>query len=251
VAWEVVDLTLDNFVTSKSLSTDYYNYPVSDNNDLYIEGTNLIGYITVDNEWHTIYDNGIMKIDALASTYPNQYGFQLYYNNQVCGGASSGGYNDMDFIGFGFAVDETNEIGMFYSCYHSVSYPSQYRIYPMVSEGRPEDQRNTYLAIKSYIPPVQTYISNGGGATHIAKVTGQLSSLSNNLSDILIVSGGGGGGMLIGETEYTGADAGGISGNSTNSADQTTGYAFGQGESSSNVSGGGGGLYGGYKGIVV
>ena len=81
-----------------------------------------------------------------------------------------------------------------------------------------------------YTPPVQTYTSNGGGATHIAKVTGQLSSLSNNLSDILIVSGGGGGGMLIGNTAYPGADAGGIAGNGTNSADQTSGYAFGQGE---------------------
>ena len=79
-------------------------------------------------------------------------------------------------------------------------------------------------------PPVQTYTSNGGGATHIAKVTGQLKDLSSHLSDILIVSGGGGGGMLIGDTVYPGADAGGIAGNSDNSADQTTGYAFGQGE---------------------
>lgn len=74
------------------------------------------------------------------------------------------------------------------------------------------------------------YASNGGGATHIAKVTGQLKDLSSHLSDILIVSGGGGGGMLIGDTVYPGADAGGVAGNSDNSANQTTGYAFGQGE---------------------
>ena len=98
------------------------------------------------------------------------------------------------------------------------------------------------------VTPIQTYTSNGGGATHIAKVTGQLKDLSSNLSDILIVSGGGGGGMLVGETEYAGADAGGISGSGDNSADQSTGYAFGQGESGADVSGGGGGLYGGYKG---
>ena len=89
---------------------------------------------------------------------------------------------------------------------------------------------------------------NGGGATHIAKVTGQLSSLSNNLSDILMVSGGGGGGLLSGDTDYSGKEAGGISGSGDNSANQTTGYAFGQGESGTNVSGGGSGLYGGYKG---
>ena len=92
------------------------------------------------------------------------------------------------------------------------------------------------------------YTSNGGGATHIAKVTGQLKDLSSNLSDILIVSGGGGGGLLVGETSYTGKEAGGISGSGDNSANQSTGYAFGQGESGTDVSGGGSGLYGGYKG---
>ena len=50
------------------------------------------------------------------------------------------------------------------------------------------------------------------------------------------------------EDTYTGKDAGGISGSGNNSANQTTGYAFGQGESADGVSGGGGGLYGGYKG---
>ena len=92
------------------------------------------------------------------------------------------------------------------------------------------------------------YTSNGGGATHIAKVTGQLKDLSSNLSDILMVSGGGGGGLLSGETEIAGADAGGISGSGTNSGNQSSGYAFGQGESGTNVSGGGGGYYGGEKG---
>ena len=110
---------------------------------------------------------------------------------------------------------------------------------------------NIYCNGDPYVPPTQTYTSNGGGATHIAKRTGQLRDLSSHLSDILIVSGGGGGGMIINDTIYAGKDAGGISGNGTNSADQTTGYAFGQGESSSNVSSGGGGFYGGYKGIVV
>ena len=91
------------------------------------------------------------------------------------------------------------------------------------------------------------YTSNGGGATHIAKVTGQLKDLSSNLSDILMVSGGGGGGYLVGEDAYAGDDAGGIMGSGSLSADQTTGYAFGQGESGTNKSGGGAGLYGGYK----
>ena len=49
---------------------------------------------------------------------------------------------------------------------------------------------------------------------------------------------------------YSGADAGGISGSGTKSANQSTGYAFGQGESGTDVSGGGSGLYGGYKGVT-
>ena len=38
-----------------------------------------------------------------------------------------------------------------------------------------------------------TYYGSGGGATHIATKTGELSSLSDSLSDVLIVAGGGGG----------------------------------------------------------
>lgn len=99
------------------------------------------------------------------------------------------------------------------------------------------------------VTPVSAITSNGGGATHIAKRAGLLSSIgASNLSDILMVSGGGGGGLIIGEDTYAGKDAGGISGSGNNSANQTTGYAFGQGESGDGVSGGGGGLYGGYKG---
>lgn len=98
-------------------------------------------------------------------------------------------------------------------------------------------------------PPIVSITSNGGGATHIAKVTGPLKDLSSNLSDILMVSGGGGGGLIVGDTIYNGADAGGISGSGSNSGNQSTGYAFGQGESGANKSGGGSGLYGGYKSI--
>ena len=102
----------------------------------------------------------------------------------------------------------------------------------------------------SYIsnPYVSAITSNGGGATHIAKVTGQLKNLSSNLSDVLIVSGGGGGGIIVGEDTYAGKDAGGVSGSGNNSGNQSTGYAFGQGESGEGYSGGGGGMYGGYKG---
>lgn len=89
---------------------------------------------------------------------------------------------------------------------------------------------------------------NGGGATHIAKVTGQLNELSGHLSDILIVSGGGGGAICTDSYMRIGNSAGGKAGGGDNSGDQSSGYGFGQGESSINQSGGGGGLYGGYSG---
>ena len=101
--------------------------------------------------------------------------------------------------------------------------------------------------VENLYEPYNIVIANGGGATHIAKVTGLLSTLSSNLSDILIVSGGGGGGFIANNTAYDGADAGGVSGSGELSGNQSTGYRFGQGESSSLLSGGGSGLYGGYK----
>lgn len=108
---------------------------------------------------------------------------------------------------------------------------------------------STQTDLINFITSESIIKSNGGGATHIARRSGTLTSIgSANLSDVLMVSGGGGGGLLVGETAYEGKDAGGISGSGDNSGNQSTGYGFGQGESGSGISGGGSGLYGGYKG---
>lgn len=146
-----------------------------------------------------------------------------------------------------FWMDYENEEARAVGLTRYSNYPNEWQSSKW--NGDTASRKRLFQLIMQSIPPA-AITSNGGGATHIAKVTGQLKDLSSNLSDILIVSGGGGGGLLMGETEYAGADAGGISGSGDNSADQSTGYAFGQGESSSDVSGGGGGLYGGYKGVV-
>lgn len=65
----------------------------------------------------------------------------------------------------------------------------------------------------------QSY-GSGGGATHIAKITGLLKELENNKDDIIMVSGGGGGStwyyVNARNTFYgTGGDAGGIEGNAS------------------------------------
>ena len=110
--------------------------------------------------------------------------------------------------------------------------------------------------------------TGGGGATHIATKNGLLSSLSSDLSSILMVSGGGGGKGNTG----AGGNAGGISGNNgtdgacTNKAGggatQTAGGTCvdsawcnagsfglgGSGKAGNNGGAGGGGLYGGGSG---
>lgn len=110
------------------------------------------------------------------------------------------------------------------------------------------------------------YVAGGGGATHISKEAGLLSTLSENKNTILVVSGGGGGASYYNYSSAgnkgMGGSGGGMSGGSgytttagTNPSipgTQALGYAFGKGnDNSSNTTsivtmpGGGGGLYGG------
>lgn len=92
----------------------------------------------------------------------------------------------------------------------------------------------------------------GGGATHIALVTGLLNAIGKTIFDQqgLIVAGGGGGGDNYGDNTNPGGSGGGLKGGlstyspSSYQATQTSGYAFGLGGNSD--SGGGGGYYGGY-----
>lgn len=148
-------------------------------------------------------------------------------------------------IGTSFGVQKSPTYGDAIPFFNNAIDASNY------SMGLEYDASN-WVGGKPLTPPVVPITSNGGGATHIAKRAGLLSSIgASNLSDILMVSGGGGGGLIIGEDVYAGKDAGGISGNGNNSANQTTGYAFGQGESDEGVPGGGGGLYGGSKGVII
>lgn len=95
--------------------------------------------------------------------------------------------------------------------------------------------------------------SGGGGATHMATVTGLLSAIgyTNFVTNKkgLIVAGGGGGNI----SAATGGAGGGTTGGGNGGGTQTSGYAFGRGEdatatgSYSEIGGGGGGLYGGQK----
>ena len=111
------------------------------------------------------------------------------------------------------------------------------------------------------------YVGSGGGATHIAKATGVLSSLSSSQSSILLVAGGGGGGATQTTTYYGYGGAGGGINGYTGSVYGTTSVAVGAGgsqtaggtgtpaaafgiggSSTGNGTGGGGGYYGGGAG---
>ena len=110
-------------------------------------------------------------------------------------------------------------------------------------------------------------ISGGGGATHIARVSGLLSTLSSKKDKILIVAGGGGGSFYEGGTGAIGGSAGGYLGNNglyhnrgipyggsqvsggTNTDSSSISGSFGQGGTGPDFSAGGGaGFYGGAAG---
>ena len=121
----------------------------------------------------------------------------------------------------------------------------------------------------SVIGTTVTHINaSGGGATHIATSSGLLSTLEENKTSILIVSGGGGGARdqsnHVNAARWgTGGSGGGMNGVGPNSSfgsttsftvvsslagTQSSGNAFGMGESVTGNSAGGGGYYGGFSG---
>lgn len=112
-----------------------------------------------------------------------------------------------------------------------------------------------------------TTCGGGGGATHIARRTGLLKDLNENIDDIIIVSGGGGGGCNcnMGDGKCAGGSGGGIEGvknitinskysniysggNQTGPSGRTFGIASPQELSKFTGGGGGGGFYPGRHG---
>ena len=191
---------------------------------------------------YQIGNGGVLDYPRESGTdsYYGLYTGWLFYNRStvLCGDRFYPNYNFTKSTYLVIVVDDDTEDA--WIVHISMNYNGKIRYFHLHPKNGNENILYTIF---------RTSINNGGGATHIAKRAGLLSSIgASNLSDVLIVSGGGGGGLIIGEDVYAGKDAGGIAGSGNNSANQTTGYAFGQGESAEGVSGGGGGLYGGYKG---
>ena len=248
-------ITVSNIsICSVPVSTDYFTQMpsgVSDSRNLFSTLGSNIYELSGNDTFVTIFENDILKIEGKA--YKNDSRPSMdelkFYDKRIST------LFDTYFVGnlrncyLAFGYDDSQQLAYFLLAgqyYYTGEWDYISGSYYGILGATPAERQQFYELISG--SQTISHTANGGGATHIAKRTGQLKDLSSYTSDILMVSGGGGGGLLVGETAYSGKEAGGISGSGDNSADQSTGNAFGQGESGTNLSGGGSGLYGGYKG---
>lgn len=248
-------ITVSNIsICSVPASTDYFTQMpsgVSDSRDLFSTLGSNIYELSGNDTFVTIFENDILKIEGKA--YKNDSRPSMnelkFYDKRVSTLINTFFIGNLRNCYLSFGYDDSQHLAYYLIAgqyYYTGEWDNVSGSYYGIFGATPADRQQFYELISG--SQTISYTANGGGATHIAKRTGQLKDLSSYASDILIVSGGGGGGLLVGETAYTGKEAGGISGSGDNSADQTTGNAFGLGESGTNLSGGGSGLYGGYKG---
>lgn len=235
--------TLIDSATTISLNADSSLNKVANDGDVICR----YGYVTSDY-------NVLLETNYLIIAYGNVtslYGETLYgwsfYDKILQRSILTGGWttNKGDFpLYVGIILDEENQRAYGVIKHYSPSTGNHLAILGGRSEG-------IDIFYDAFGSKKSRYYTNGGGCTHVAKQTGLLADIgASNITNVLIVSGGGGGGFLYDGNIYYGADAGGISGNGTNSGNQTTGNGFGQGEYNINLSGGGSGLYGGYKGAL-
>ena len=194
------------------------------------------------------------QIHSLTIPYTGKYKLQVW-------GASGGGANEGSskggFGGYSEGFVDLNAEDVLYVCVGGKGNPSSGSTMGAAgyNGGGTGDNRSMGNIVRGA----------GGGATHIARVTGLLNELSSNLSDILIVAGGGGGaGFYSGSSYGIGGSGGGFQGATGYSRDGNSGVggtqiaggsgygagSFGQGGNFSSGhtyggSGGGAGLYGG------
>lgn len=230
----------DGFTNTTLNSVSSLFYEVTQTTKMYTDGKDLWSYGTTYNNWSTIFDNNIMRIEIKNGGTGSLMIVRVSYMGSV---VATGSYYGV-YVGLAFAIDNSTEQGQIFACYYTAG-DQQYHVECLITSSETWDLHVAYLAITG-----SEYAINGGGASHVAKTTGLLANLSENVSDILIVAGGGGG---VGIENATPGNGGGYVGGSPTynnvpisgkSGTQSTGYAFGKGEGN----GGGGGFYGGFAG---
>lgn len=161
MSWENINLTIDNFISSQYLRNNWFDYPANrEENDIYIPGTNLKDIAIVDGEYHTIFDNGIFRVDFCANTYPDEYRLQCYYQNTIFIDTSSGGWTSYDYLSLAFGIDSDTDQGQVMFVQHKTDWPSGWYAFYNISSSSTVSLENAYLAITGSIPDPTC----GGGA---------------------------------------------------------------------------------------
>ena len=251
-----------NFVLNGTCRDSFEGYNFMVNFDLNGGGSGTTTFTTVGESVYTVPEDGVYRLETWGASGGNSYGMKN-------GTVHKGGYG-------GYSVGE-------------VSLTQDSKLYVNVGGQGTTTYQTSVNVAGGYngggsVVADLTWGSGhgegtGGGATHIAKISGQLSTLESykgqlysdgstyNSSNILIVAGGGGGAGDFywsdnGVTRYgEGGSGGGFKGNllgydsnqdctgTLTAATQITGGSFGStgsfGQGGSHNAGGGGGFYGG------
>lgn len=263
-------LALNSSSTMKVASNSIINLPIPIKNGFTFAGWEIVGgNVSVNNNAISTNDSDITLKALLVPSAPYEFAYtggeqefivelSGYYKLEVWG-AQGGSYNETYYGGYGgYSTGE-------------MQLNKDEMIYIYVG-GTTSDITGGYNGGGG----TGSYGKGGGGATHISKVNGELSSLSqyaqNNQSPILIVSGGGGGAYYenFANVEFfgnIGGNSGGYIGGRGVSSSRNTSYGgtqtsggkcadsselsgnFGKGGIGPSFSaGGGGGYYGGAAG---
>lgn len=265
MAWRAFSISGVNY-TYTPIDSNIYTQLVNVPSDRY----NNIGQIITDITWvekTTLHDITLLSKDgytiicndvdgsgrelAIQFTKPNE-------EYATVGGARY--LRGTTYVTFGFFIDDENEVATFAP--YATNYDNATRWQTSEYTNRLINSNWLYTFLKAIESTESFIVGKGGGATHVAKVTGHLSALSNNLSDILVVAAGGGGSAVrivnnVETDKAKGGHGGGYVGgnpflNNTEipnmGGNQSTGFGFGLGQDMSDTAaGGGGGLYGGYS----
>jgi len=247
------DSSVTGFTDSENLTYTFTSYDM---------GTNYICVRTMDNVGNIGYISSSIEIDHAFYSYTGDY--QMFtapesgYYQIEAWGAQGGSYNSAYYGGYGgystgvVQLTKDENIYIYAGGAGTVSNGS-------LVDGGYNGGGDALARSTSY------WMSSGGGATHVATVSGLLSELSSQTDKILIVAGGGGGSGYYSNQGSVGGGGGGYVGvvpsstcdgcGTRTAGSQTAGGqgragtgSFGQGKSAVSGSyavGGGGGYYGG------
>lgn len=235
-------ITLGNSPLGLTPNTYYYS---SDGGKTYVSSTN--NSYTFAGLTNPSYAFRAYSADASGNTSrtfeTSTYGYYglVDYSNQIqTKTITEPGYYKLETWGA-----QGGNIGTYIGGYggYSIGYiylSDNQQLYIAVGGAGANTDTGGYNGGGSLVAGQSAYGSSGGGATHIAIVSGILSTLSENINDILIVSGGGGGANYRSENygEGNGGSAGGFVGVNGESTNHSNGYGYGYGYGGSQTAGG-------------